>query len=222
MLVTLHNFVYSRQIIRDLEKYNYFCGINPYVMTHTEQILSEFKSGNIEIFYNELYAKLLVYASRHLGPDYAFLAEDCVQDAVYKAYEQRETFKSILTFKAFLYSCIHHAAIDIQRKNQARSNYLSQQEDRTEFLNSVIEQETLNLLYDAIERLPEKYRRIFELHFEQGLKNAEIAALLGVTESAVKKQKAQMLESLRKDLQKRTGNHFLAATLLSQWLEWLE
>ena len=191
-------------------------------MAQTEQILSEFKSGNIETFYNELYAKLLVYASRHLGSDYAFLAEDCVQDAVYKAYEQRQTFKSALTFKAFLYSCIHHAAIDILRKNRAQSNYLSQQDDHTEFLNSIIEQETLNLLYDSIERLPEKYRRIFELHFQQGLKNAEIAQLLGVTESAIKKQKAYMLDLLRKDLQKPTGNHFLAATLLLEWLEWLK
>ena len=47
-------------------------------MTHSESILSEFKSGKIGTFYNELYAKLLVYASRHLGTDYAFLAEDCV------------------------------------------------------------------------------------------------------------------------------------------------
>ena len=136
-------------------------------MAHTESMLAEFKSGKISTFYNELYAKLLVYASRHLGADYAFLAEDCVQDAIYKAYEQRASFKSILTLKAFLYSCIHHAAIDILRKNNAQSNYLSQQEDQTEFLNSIIEQETLNLLYNSIERLPEKYRRIFELHFEQ-------------------------------------------------------
>lgn len=183
-------------------------------MTQAEWMLSNFKSGNIGTFYKELYAKLLVYASRHLGTDYAFLAEDCVQDAVYKAYEQRTDFKSVLTFKAFLYSCIHHAAIDILRKNQAKSNYLSQQEDRTEFLNSIIEQETLNLLYDAIENLPEKYRRIFELHFEQGLKNAEIAALLGVTESAVKKQKARMLELLRKDLTQKTGNDMLITLLL--------
>ena len=191
-------------------------------MAQTEQLLSEFKSGNIGTFYNELYAKLLVYASRHLGPDYAFLAEDCVQDAVYKAYEQRGSFKSVLPLTSFLYSCIHHAAIDILRKNKTQSKYLSQQDDRTEFLNSIIEHETLNLLYDSIERLPEKYRRIFELHFQQGLKNAEIAQLLGITESAVKKQKACMLDLLRKDLQKRTGNHFLAATLLLQWLQWLE
>ena len=191
-------------------------------MTHSESIFQEFKSGKVSTFYNELYAKLLVYASRHLGADYAFLAEDCVQDAVYKAYEQRASFTSALTFKSFLYSCIHHAAIDILRKNQARSHYLSQQDDQTEFLNSIIEQETLNLLYDSIERLPEKYRRIFELNFQQGLKNAEIAKLLNVTESADKKQKPQMLDLLRKDLQKKTGNHFLTATILLQWMEWLE
>ncbi|MFR3329275.1 MAG: hypothetical protein ACLTSL_03815 [Odoribacter splanchnicus] len=71
-LLTPHHFVYSRQIIRDLEKYNYLGGINPYVITQTEQILSELQSGNIGTFHNELYAKLLVYASRDLGPDYTF------------------------------------------------------------------------------------------------------------------------------------------------------
>lgn len=184
-----------------------------------EQVFQEFKAGRIERFYRESYAQLLVYASRQLGGNYAFLAEDCVQDAVYKAYEQRETFASHLTFKAFLYTCIHNMATDILRKNQAQSTYLSQQEKQTEFLNSIIEQETLNLLHDSIERLPEKYRRIFELHFEEGLKNAEIAERLGVTESAVKKQKAHMLELLRKDLKPKIGDNRLALLLLLQWLK---
>lgn len=68
---------------------------------------------------------------------------------------------------------------------------------------------------------PEKYRRIFELNFRQGLKNAEIAKLLNITESAVKKQKAQMLELFRKDLIKKTGDHFLTAMILLQWMKWL-
>lgn len=187
-------------------------------MASSEHILSEFKSGNIEAFYKELYAKFLVYASRHLGNDYAFLAEDCVQDAIYKAYEQRNSFHSILTFKAFLYSCIRNAAIDILRKNHAQHNYLSRQEEETEFLNSLIEQETLNLLYDSIKQLPEKYRRIFELNFQQGLKNAEIAQQLGITESAIKKQKAQMLELLRKEFKKKTGDDCIALMILLQCL----
>ena len=142
-------------------------------MMTPEHVLAEFKSGKLETFYKNTYGQLLLYASRYLGNDYSFLAEDCVQDAIYKAYQQRETFSSVSTFKSFLYSCIRNAAIDILRKNHAQENYLSQQEEDIEFLNSIIEQETLNLLYTSIANLPEKYQKIFELNFQQGLKNAE-------------------------------------------------
>ena len=103
-------------------------------------------------------------------------------------------------------------------QDRAQENYLSQQEEKTEFLNGIIEQETLDLLYDAIDELPERYRRIFELNFQQGLKNAEIAALLGVTESAVKKQKAAMIDLVRQSLKKKTGNDLLAFLIVMKYL----
>ena len=61
----------------------------------------------------------------------------------------------------------------------------------------MIEQETLDLLYRAIDELPERYRTLFKLSFEQGLKNAEVAHLLHISESAVKKQKSQFIRLLR-------------------------
>ena len=63
-----------------------------------------------------------------------------------------------------------------------------------------IEQETITLLYEAINTLPEKYRTIFELSFEKGLKNAEIAQQLHVAEITVKKQKGRLIELLREKL----------------------
>ena len=62
---------------------------------------------------------------------------------------------------------------------------------------ALIRQETLDRLFAAIDRLPPQYREIFELNFEQGLKNKEIARLLDVAEITVKKRKARMLEMLR-------------------------
>ncbi len=187
-------------------------------MTTPENVWKEFRRGKLESFYRNNYRQLLVYASRTLGSNYGFLAEDCVQEAIYKAYRQRDSFSGAGAFHAFFYTCIRHAAVDILRKNHAQDNYISQQEEETEFLNGIIEQETLNLLYEAIENLPEKYRRIFELHFEQGLKNAEIAAQLGLYESTVKKQKAQMLKLLREDLQQRTGGDLLCVCMLLEYL----
>lgn len=58
------------------------------------------------------------------------------------------------------------------------------------------------MLYAAIEELPEEYRQIFDLSFEQGLRNPEVAKLLDVAEITVKKRKARMIDLLRKRLGK--------------------
>lgn len=171
-------------------------------MRSYEQIFSDFKEGELTSFYQKLYPGLLTYTARLLGDEYAFLAEDCVQDAVFQAYRQQQSFVSPLQWKVFLYTCLRNAAISILRKGQARQNYLTQQENDQEPLSTdlsadFIEQETLSLLYEAIDSLPERYRHLFDLSFEQGLKNAEVAARLQVAEVTIKKQKARLIELLR-------------------------
>ncbi len=166
-----------------------------------EHIFAEFKEGRLTPFYEKMYPELMAYATHLLGNEYAFLAEDCVQDSVFKAYQQTQVFTSPLQWKIFLYTCLRNEAISILRKGQAQKNYLSQVEEETEDLSlCFIEQETLTLLYSAIDALPEKYKTIFELSFEQGLKNAEIAEQLQIAEVTVKKQKARLIELLRNDL----------------------
>lgn len=50
--------------------------------------------------------------------------------------------------------------------------------------------------FAAIESLPEEYQRILWMSYREGLKNAEIAARLGVAEITVKKKKAKILALL--------------------------
>lgn len=64
----------------------------------------------------------------------------------------------------------------------------------------MIEHETLDSLYAAIENLPPDYRTLLRMSFEEGLKNAEIAAALGVAEITVKKRKVKLLEMLRRSM----------------------
>ncbi|MEY8685389.1 RNA polymerase sigma factor [Bacteroides sp. AN502(2024)] len=174
-----------------------------------EQIFRDFKAGRIDTFYQKMYPQLLLYAGRHLGKDYAFLAEDCVQDAIYQTYLHKDSLASTFAFKSFLYSCIYNATISLLRHQTAKENYLSahaKEEEEENFLNSLIEQETLDMLWNAIEQLPSKYRELFELSFEQGLKNAEIANRLNISESAVKKRKAQFIALLRQHLSQQTND----------------
>lgn len=156
--------------------------------------------GDVTPFYEDLYSGLLVYASRQLGPDLAYLAEDCVQDAVMSSYMERRRLKTSMAWYRYILKCIYHSAIGIVRKHNSRNNYLERpdMEHMTPGLDvAILEQETLDRLYAAIESLPVKYRTLLRMSYQEGLKNAEIAARLGVAEITVKKQKAQLLMMLR-------------------------
>lgn len=178
-----------------------------------EEILIDFKAGKIDGLYKSMYSNLILYASRQLGYELGFMAEDCVQEAIYKTYQSRDMLRSPFAFKSYLYSCIHNQTVSILRKQSAQENYLSSSEEEEDFQNSYIEQETLDLLFRAIDNLPLKYKMLFDLSFEQGLKNAEVAKILSVSESAVKKQKAFLIQRLRDELKKTTDKDFMRLLL---------
>lgn len=167
------------------------------------QILVEFKEGHLELLYRRVYPGLLLYAVKNAGDRHDFLAEDCVQNAIFNAWKRRDSFDSIYTLKSFLYTAIKNEIISLYRKRKAQERYSSQLEDELCFANSIIDQETQLLLYNAIRCLPDKERQIFELSFIEGLKNLEIAEQLGVSDSTVKKTKAKALETLREKLDPR-------------------
>lgn len=170
-------------------------------MVIEQSIISDFKAGRLEAFYSNVYPSLLTYAARILGPDYAFLAEDCVQDCIYKMYERRDTFDKPSYFKSYAYTLVHNSAVSFVRKSRSQKDYVGQQDNiDSGFQLSMIHQETLDLLYDAIESLPMHLHVIFEMSFEQGMKNEEIAAALNVSPSTIKRRKALMISMLRNNL----------------------
>ncbi len=167
-------------------------------MNPWEEIFADFKSGRLDSFYRRAYPQLLLFATDLLGGAMAFLAEDLVQDAVYKSYEKRRDFAVMQQWRLFLYTCIRNAAISAFRKRNAQDRFTSEMEtsDNTLDLN-IIEQETLSLLHQAISSLPEKYATLFRLRYLQGLKHSEIADILNLSEITVKKQQSRLLELLR-------------------------
>lgn len=161
----------------------------------------DFKSGRMNQLYDEFYPALIAYAVRFLGPDYAWLAEDCVQESIYKTYLAKERIPDENTLKSYIYTAVRNRAVSILRKNNAQRNYVKNLDlSEQDITASLIEQETIRRLFVAIDALPEHIRQVFDLSFEEGLKNQEIARLLGITESAVKKRKARMIELLRKSV----------------------
>lgn len=168
-------------------------------MAREEKVYTDFKNGQIDTLYAELYAPLMNYAARFLTNDYAMMAEDCVQEAIIKAYQTRDTFTSSYQLKSYLFTCIHNNCVSVLRKASSRQNYvlMPKEEIEQEFSASMIEQETIDLLHAAIRELPEKYQQLFELNYEQGLKNEEVARLLEISINGFNKRKAKMISLLR-------------------------
>ena len=71
------------------------------------------------------------------------------------------------------------------------------------------------MLWNAIGQLPKKFQELFELSFEQGMKNAEIANLLNISESAVKKRKAQFITLLRQHFSQKTNDEIRLILIVS-------
>ena len=184
-------------------------------MRLTDAIISDFKAGRLDAFYAEAYAPLLTYAARLLGGQYALLAEDCVQDAIFTSYQHRDGIMDAAQWKTYLFRLVHNGAVSILRKHQAQQNYLAEQSGvEADFTRSLIQQETLDLLFEAIDALPERYLRIFNLSFEQGLRNTEIAELLRISTRAVVKQKSRLVELVRSHFRSATGSNAPLALLL--------
>lgn len=187
-------------------------------MQLTPSIIADFKGGRLESFYAEAYADLLTYATRLLGEQHALMAEDIVQDTIFKSYQHRSGIVDGRQWKTYLFRLIHNAAVSIHRSHAAQQRYLSQQvELEDDFTRSLVEQETLERLFEAIDELPERYRRLFDLSFEQGLRNEEVAQLLSVSTRAVVKQKARLIDLVGQRLRRDgTPLALLALSLLVQ------
>lgn len=165
-------------------------------------LYNDFNSGRMEMLYSEFFPALIMYASKILGPEYSYLSEDCVQESIFKTYERRESIGSESALKSYLYTAVRNNALSILRKGHSKSNYLKQVEmSEQDIHNQMFEQETMRLLYVAIDKLPEEYRTVFDLNFKEGLHNAEIAALLGISESTVKRRKSKIIQSLLREIE---------------------
>ena len=84
------------------------------------QVLQAFKKGQLELFYRRIYPGLLLYAVKNAGDRHDFLAEDCVQNAIFNAWKRRDSFDSIYTLKAFLYTSVKNEIISLYRKGKAQ------------------------------------------------------------------------------------------------------
>lgn len=112
----------------------------------------------------------------------AFDAEDVVQDTLIKYMECRKRFDTEEYRKAWLIRVTVNMS-----KNRLRF-YRSHPKISIEQLSQYYESEEDTAVMDALLLLPSKYREILLLHYVEGYQGKEIAQMLKLSESAVRKR----------------------------------
>jgi RNA polymerase sigma-70 factor (ECF subfamily) len=158
-------------------------------------------TGEITIknLFEAYYPRLCYFAYKMI--DIKAVAEDVAQDAFIKYWNRRGDFSNESAAKAYLYTTVKNACLNLLRHTGVERKYLDRQDkDKTEDekgLNQIIEAEVMGEIHRAVEQLPQGCRQVLKLAFFESLKNEEIASHLGISVNTVKTQKARALQLLR-------------------------
>lgn len=152
--------------------------------------------------------RLLYYGKRFLAewPE----VEDIVSEAFLKLWLARADIKSDAHLTNFLYRTVRHRAIDRQRALQRRDHLLelikpAEETEDNKFEAEQVRVEMIHLLAHAVDSLPEKYKRIFELSYHADRSPSEIAGILQINPDTVRSQKRRAIEMIRQWIKEKSS-----------------
>jgi len=165
----------------------------------------------IKNYFKLWYPGLVAFAQQFIKTESE--AEDVVQNAFIKLFENFNGPKNIDSAKSFLYKSIRNECINIIKHEAVKRKHFlaSEHESLSEkyFLQKLIEEETYAALTEAINELPEQCQKILILSLN-GLKNNEIAEDLNISVNTVKTQKKRAYKGIKEKLQ---HVYFIVASL---------
>lgn len=162
-----------------------------------------------ERFFKENHRLLFLYALKFVsGHD---VANDIVQDAFMKLWEQRDAIVIKTSVKAYLYRMVHNLCLNHIEQQKLRAGhheviYEELVQKELEFFNgekSLLQKENFEKLYKAIEQLPSDYKEIVVMSRLQELKAKEISEKLHLPVRTVETRIYRAINRLRNMLQVR-------------------
>lgn len=134
------------------------------------------------------------------------IAEDVAEETFIKLWNDHAKVGSFQSIKAFLYIAARNACFNELRKEknlQYRHHaYAASMTGEADFVaNEIVRAEVKAEILRAVNSLPVKMKRVFQLGFLEGLPNRKIAEELQISVNTVKAQKFRALELVKGKLQ---------------------
>jgi len=152
-------------------------------------------------FFNEHYTRLVFYT--YQITDNQAAAEDIVEDAFINYWKKNKSQAEIKSPKSYLYTTARNASISWIKEHQSKvtrdtkASILNNEFDKSP-LDCMIFAETMELMYDALEKLPGQCRRVCLMHYVDGKTLKEIAKELGISVGTANTHKYRGITLLQK------------------------
>lgn len=185
-------------------------------MESTEALLVQQLKNGVDAAYKYLYDQhyqiLCHVAAQYVKDD--FLAETIVGDVIFHLWEVRETIEINTSVRSYLMTCVRNRCIDYlksqyHKREVAHSDtrlrdfpVLQYVKDDDYPLGKLLEKELEDEIMNAINRLPEECRRVFNMSRFENRKYEEIAQELKISVNTVKYHIKHALALLHEDLGK--------------------
>lgn len=197
-------------------------------IANNEAVFEALRRGDATAYatlFSAYYQRLCRYAMRFVHDEDA--TEDLVQDCFLRLYEHRAaltpTSLSSLLFTMVRNRCLnylkHKVLVDGYQTEALKQSGGSEQLyalDMTGNADAVVLYDDLRHQLDAIiDALPPRTREVFAMSRNDGMRNKEIAAALGISEKVVEKHVTKALAALRTGLKSnRDIDSMLAVSIL--------
>lgn len=176
-------------------------------MQATDQsVFLAISSGDIasfEMLFKSHYSTLCRFAESYLkDPEEA---EEVVQAAFIGFWEKRESISIDTSLKAYLYRSVRNACLNELKRQKVRKLHANQValegEPESEASDRIAMKKELEVkIQEAMLRLPEQCRLIFQMSRFEELKYKEIADQLGISVKTVENQMGKALRIMREQL----------------------
>jgi RNA polymerase sigma-70 factor (family 1) len=168
-------------------------------MSSTQKTEAEFTNA-----FHQFYAPLVLFAYRITDNQAA--AEDIVGDCFVQLWNKRESLPEIRSWKSFLYTIVKNSSLSSLKKKRASMRHIDEMTDAAEFsenktvLESMIFSETLSRVYEALNGLPPKCKKVMAMVYLEGKKASRVADELGIAIKTVQAHQQNGIRLLQKTM----------------------
>lgn len=162
-------------------------------------LIAEKKDGDAYKFlYKQYQPVLLQFATAYLKAKEP--AEEIVNDVLYKVWQKKENIAAISNLRAFLFTAVRNACLNLMIKLKEEQSFLSgipvQELTSIDPESIVISTELSDCIRNAIQSLPPRCRQIYEMVRIEGLRNKDVAEQLDLSVNTIDVQLAIALKKL--------------------------